>query len=208
MMITYSLLATMISRMQNQEAGAWQLASEVREGQFSKYLARPLSILAYFIAGGVGRWSFMLFINIVTLLVWGLAFSAWIVLPQNPLDLVWLALLLPLGALFMLLLNHAIALLSLKFVDILGFMFTKGTIVEVLSGALIPLTLLPAGLVSVLKFTPIYYVVYYPVSLFLGQHSEPPLLAAGVLAGWCLLFWLVSEGWFRYARKFYEGVGI
>lgn len=208
MMITYTLLATLISRMQNQEAGAWQLAGEVREGQFSKYLTRPLSILGYFMAAGAGRWAFMLLVNLMTFSLWGLAFSNWIVLPPNPLNLLWLLLLLPLGALFMLLLNHTIGLLSLKFVDILGFMFTKGTLVELLSGALIPLTLLPAGLVTLLKFTPVYYVVYYPVSLFLGQQSEPPLLAAAVLAGWCLVFWFASEAWFRYARKFYEGVGI
>jgi ABC-2 type transport system permease protein len=208
MMITYSLLATMISRMQNQEAGAWQLAEEVREGQFSKYLARPLSVHAYFLAAGFGRWAFMLVINLVTLLVWGLAFSQWVVLPRDPLILGWLALLLPLGALFMLLLNHTIGLLSLKFVDVLGFMFTKGTVVELLSGALIPLTLLPDGLVILLRYTPVYYVVYYPVSLFLGVQSEPPLLAAGILAAWCLLCWAAAEAWYRYARKFYEGVGV
>jgi ABC-2 type transport system permease protein len=208
MMITYSLLATMISRMQNQEAGAWQLAEEVREGQFSKYLARPLSVHAYFLAAGFGRWAFMLVVNLVTLLVWGLAFSQWVVLPRDPLILGWLALLLPLGALFMLLLNHTIGLLSLKFVDVLGFMFTKGTVVELLSGALIPLTLLPDGLVNLLRYTPVYYVVYYPVSLFLGVQSEPPLLAAGVLAVWCLVLWAAAEAWYRYARKFYEGVGV
>ena len=208
MMVTYSLLATMLNRMQNQEAGAWQLAEEVREGQFSKYLARPLSVHAYFLAAGIGRWAFMLVINLVTLLVWALAFSAWIVLPENPVDLLWLVLLLPLGALFMLLLNHAIGLLSLKFVDILGFMFTKATLLELLSGALIPLTLLPAGVVALLRYTPVYYVVYYPISLFLGQQSEPPLLAAGVLAAWCLVMWGICEAWYRYARKFYEGVGV
>ena len=208
MMVTYSLLATMLNRMQNQEAGAWQLAEEVREGQFSKYLARPLSVHAYFLAAGIGRWAFMLVINLVTLLVWALAFSAWIVLPENPVDLLWLVLLLPLGALFMLLLNHAIGLLSLKFVDILGFMFTKATLLELLSGALIPLTLLPAGVVALLRYTPVYYVVYYPISLFLGQQSEPPLLAAGVLAAWCLVMYVICETWYRYARKFYEGVGV
>ena len=162
----------------------------------------------YFLAAGVGRWAFMLVINLATLLVWGVIFSDWIVFPAGPLNLLWLALLLPLGALFMLLLNHTIGLLSLKFVDVLGFMFTKGTLVELLSGALIPLTLLPDGLVSLLRYTPVYYVVYYPISLFLGEQSEPPLLAAGVLAAWCLVMWVICEAWYRYARKFYEGVGV
>ena len=207
-MITYSLMATILSRTQNQEAGAWQLADEVRQGQFSKYLAHPVSVLAYFLAAGLGRWGYMLLINSVTLLVWLVAFSAWIVLPEQTGNLLWLVVLLPLGALFNLLLNHTIGLLSLKFTDILGFMFSKGTIVELISGALIPLTLLPEGLVAVLRFTPFYYIVYYPVSLILGRQTEPPLLAAGILLAWCAVFWLLSEAWFRHARRYYEGVGI
>ncbi len=47
MMITYVLAASLLSSLQNQDALAWQLANEVREGQFSKYLVMPASVSGY-----------------------------------------------------------------------------------------------------------------------------------------------------------------
>ncbi len=208
MMITYMLLASLLSRLQNQDALAWQLAAEVREGTFSKYLTRPMPVVSFFLGAGLGRWSYLALVNGGALLVWAGVFSRWLVLPAHLADLLWLLLLLPLSALCMLLFNHAIALLSLKYQDVTGMMMVKGSIIEFLSGALVPLSLLPAGLSGALKFTPFYYIVYYPASLFLGTQSEPPLLAALVLLFWVLVFYAAGQAWFVHARKYYEGVGI
>jgi len=207
-MITYSLAASILSRLQHQDALAWQLAEEVRNGQFSRYLTYPLSVTWYFICAGLGRWSYMLLVNGAALAGWGLVFSNWIALNPNPIDLAWLAVLLPLGALVMLLLNHAIALLSLKFVDVTGFMVGKGSVIELISGSLIPLSLLPAPLVAALRYTPFYYVIYYPANLLLGRVDEPPILAVAVLLAWSVVFFFIGQTWFRFARRQYEGVGI
>jgi ABC-2 type transport system permease protein len=207
MMITYSLVASLLANLQHHDGLAWQLANEVREGQFSKYLVAPVSVAGYFLGAGLGRWAFLLLFNLAALLVWLVAFSRWLVIGSGA-DLLWLLVLLPLGALCMLLLNHSLALLSLRFQDIGGMMILKGSVIDFLSGTLVPLSLLPVGLTAVLKLTPFYYVVYYPATLVLGRQTEPPALAAVVLVGWCLVLWLGSEIWFRRARRFYEGVGI
>jgi viologen exporter family transport system permease protein len=208
MMVTYSLIASLLSRLQHQDALAWQLSSEVREGAFSKYLVHPISVVGYFIGAGMGRWTYLALINVLALAAWAAAFSEWLVLPANGPLLLWLIALIPLGALCMMLLNHAIALLSLKYQDTTGMMIMKNTIIEFLSGALIPLSLLPAPLVNGLKFTPFYYVVYYPASLFLGQQTESPWLAGLVLLFWCGALYAIGQAWFVHARKYYEGVGI
>ncbi len=87
-------------------------------------------------------------------------------------------------------------------------MIFKGAVIEFLSGGMVPLNLLPAGIVNALKFTPFYHVLYYPASLFLGTQSEPPYFAALVLSFWCIVFYAAGQAWFTRARKFYEGVGI
>ena len=73
---------------------------------------------------------------------------------------------------------------------------------------MVPLNLLPPPLTYLLKFTPFYYIVYYPASLFLGTQSETPVFAVIVLSFWCLTFYIVGQAWFIHARKYYEGVGI
>jgi ABC-2 type transport system permease protein len=208
MMVTYYLIASMLSRLQYQDALAWQLATEVREGAFSKYLTRPMPVISFFLAAGLGRWSYLALVNGEALLLWAVIFSQWIVLPAHLPDLLWLLLLIPLGALCMLLFNHMIALLSLKYQDVGGLLVLKGGMIEFLSGALVPLNLLPAVLTGTLKFTPFYYIVFYPASLFLGTHSEPPFLAVLVVLIWCLAFFSAGQAWFGHARKYYEGVGI
>lgn len=208
MMVTYSLLATLLSRLQHQDTMAWQLANEVRDGQFSKYLIHPVSVIGYFISAGMGRWLYLLAINAMALAAWSLLFSNWLVLPAHLPDLLWLVVLLPLGALVMLLLNHAVALLSLKYVDVTGFLIGKGSIIEFLSGSLIPLSLLPAGLTAGLRFLPFYYVVYYPANLVLGKAEEPPALAALILLAWCAVFYAIGQAEYQRARRLYEGVGI
>ncbi len=208
MMVTYYLVASMLSRLQYQDALAWQLATEVREGAFSKYLTRPMPVVSFFISAGVGRWSYLALINGGTLLLWSGVFSQWVVLPAHLIDLLWLALLIPLGALCMLLFNHMIALLSLKYQDVSGLLIFKGGLIEFFSGALVPLNLLPAALVTGLKFTPFYSIVFYPASLVLGTQSEPPIFAVLVLIVWSLIFFAAGQAWFGHARKYYEGVGI
>jgi ABC-type uncharacterized transport system permease subunit len=101
-----------------------------------------------------------------------------------------------------------VASLSLKYLDVTGLMILKGTLIEFFSGALIPLQLLPVPITEILKATPFYYVVYYPASLFINQQTEPPWVAALVLAGWCVLLYGLNGVWFKRARRYYEGVGI
>jgi ABC-2 type transport system permease protein len=207
MMVTYSLLSSMIGRLQNQESLAWQLAEEVRAGVFSKYLVHPMPVIQYFLGAFFGQWSFMLVINGGAMLAWLAIFARWVALTPDRTWL-WAMLILPLGGLCMFLLNHAIGLLSLKFQDITGMMFTKGTLVEFLSGMLVPLDMLPPAIEAVMKFTPFYYIAYYPARLIMGTPPEPPLFAALILTIWCFIFYAIAQAWFAHARKFYEGVGI
>lgn len=207
MMITYALLSALFSRLQHQDGAAWQLASEVQQGVFSKYLTHPFSVNGYFLGVGLGRWTNLLLVNGAGMAVWSLAFSRWLAPLAWP-QVLWLVLLLPLGGLTMLLFNQSVALLSLKFQDVTGLMVLKGSLIEFFSGSLIPLQLLPAPVVAGLRFTPFYYVVFYPANLLLGKAAEPPWLALILLLGWCAALFLFCEAWFRVSRRFYEGVGI
>lgn len=207
MMVTYSLLSSMIGRLQNQDSLAWQLAEEVRAGQFSKHLVHPMRVIQYFLGAFLGRWSYMLLINGGAMLAWLIIFASWVTLRPDA-SWLWGALILPLGGLCMFLLDHAIGLLSLKYQDITGMMFTKGTLVEFLSGMLVPLDMLPPGIEAVMKYTPFYYIAYYPARLLMGSASETPLFAVLVLSAWCVIFYALGQAWFAHARKFYEGVGI
>ena len=207
MMVTYAIFSTQLAQLQHKEDHAWQLANEVLSGQFSKYLTHPFPITGHFFGVWLGTWSHQFILTLITIAIWAAVFWQYCVVSVT-LDLLWLLVLVPLGGIFMMLLNHMIALISLKFKGIGGFMMLKGSLIEFFSGALIPLILLPVSVVSILKFTPFYYVIFYPVNFLLGAESQPPWLAVLVLSIWCLIVFIAAQLWIKKAHQFYEGAGI
>lgn len=76
-----------------------------------------------------------------------------------------------LGLIFMAQLNCFLGILVLKFQDISLFLMIKYNIVALITGTMIPLTLLPAHFVSAMRIFPFYYVTYLPSMLLIGRNS-------------------------------------
>ena len=80
-----------------------------------------------------------------------------------------------------------------------GLSWTRTTLTEFFSGALIPLPLFPGWLRTFSYCTPFPLMLQTPVSLFLGE--TPPLPACFLLQiGWILLFFLLHERLYRRIR--------
>ena len=207
MMITYAIFSTQLAMLQHKDDHAWQLATEVREGAFSKYLTHPIAITQHFFGLWLGQWSYQLVLTLITIAVWSLAFTRYITIQLQP-DLLWLVLIIPLGGILMMIFNHTISLLALKLKETTGLLIFKNNLIELVSGALIPLQLLPDWLTNGLQYTPFYSVIYFPVSLILGENTQHPILAVLSLILWSGVFLMLSQIWLKRAHRFYEGVGI
>lgn len=207
MMVTYAIFSSQLAQLHHREDHAWQLAEEVLSGQFSKYLTHPFAITGHFYGVWLGIWLHQLVLIVITIAMWSLIFWNSISIELNT-ELLWMLLLLPLGGTVMMLFHHTIALMSLRFKDIGGFMMLKRSFVEFFSGAMIPLILMPDWLQGILKYTPFYYVIFYPVNLLLGQESQPPWIAILMLIFWCGVFYTAAQYWIKNAHQFYEGAGI
>mgnify|MGYP002789617015 CR=1 FL=1 len=53
--------------------------------------------------------------------------------------------------------------------DVTGLFYLENTFVSLCSGLLIPLNFFPNYLYTIIKFTPFYYVIFFPTQLFLGN---------------------------------------
>lgn len=70
----------------------------------------------------------------------------------------------------------------------------------ILSGALIPLSLMPWGIGRVLAFTPFASLASAPLQIYIGHGDALRLI--GVQALWCLLLWPIAASiWTRYREK-------
>ena len=91
--------------------------------------------------------------------------------------------------------------------DIAGPWFFIKNFMDFLTGAFIPLVLLPGVLQKAVSLTPFYYILYYPASLYLGQETEKTGTALAVILFWNGVFWGLRRLQYRRMLRFYEGVG-
>jgi ABC-2 type transport system permease protein len=73
-----------------------------------------------------------------------------------------------------------------------------------LSGAMLPLSILPAWILPVSNLLPFQYLGYIPSALASGTisiHHAPLYLSMSIV--WCLIFWMITKSiWFLGMRKY------
>ncbi|MDC7224127.1 MAG: ABC-2 family transporter protein [Spirochaetales bacterium] len=207
MMLTYYILITFFSRLARSESIIWETAEEVRKGTFTKYITRPINHFAYALSRSAAQGLFSFLSDTGAFLLWIVLFRNSFLPPAGVLATFQALLFALLGLLTTLQIHYHTALISFKTVDIAGPWFFVSNIMSFLSGALIPLALLPEGLRQIVSLTPFYYILYYPAALYLGQETGSVRSALIVVLAWNGIL-LVARKW-RYRRmiRFYEGVG-
>lgn len=208
MMMTYYIISSFFRRLDNTDSIVWQMSSEIREGQFTKYMVRPVNPMWYFTSSSLSKTAYVFGINILTTIVWGLLFHKYFLLPQNPWYVIAAFIINFLGLNFMIQLSYFTAVLSFKFIDVGGLNMIKNNIIEFLTGTLIPLALLPEIFQNVLKFFPFYYVYYHPTLLCMNMETGSIPMAFTVLVVWNIFMTAVNVITYNRLKMTYEGVGI
>ena len=210
MMASYYLIAIFIFQFNQSGLVASSLATEIRTGLFSKYLARPVDPLAWFLAASAGRSAFQAGAAIGAALASALlclALDASILAPLDPLGLLAAIPVVLLGMLALALVNFMTGILAFVFQDISSFQVGKDCVIEFLSGALIPVAMLPAQLRGILSATPFPALASLPADLMLGRGfgGYPGALAALVL--WDFILYLAARALYARLSPRYEEMG-
>jgi ABC-2 type transport system permease protein len=207
MMIGYYILIQFFRRLDRSDELVWQLSAEIREGQFTKYLVRPIQPLWFFIANSFAKTAFVFLLNVVTTVGYLLLFNNLLLLRVSLITYLNAAIISFLGLYFMALVNYFIAILSFKFLDIGAFNIFKLTILEFITGGLLPLALLPEWFQNGLRLLPFFYPYYFPTMLILNRESTRFVTALLVLVFWNLLMLGLILGTYQLLLRKYEGVG-
>jgi ABC-2 type transport system permease protein len=207
-MITYYIIASLFGRLDQSNGLNWQFSGEIKNGQFGKYLVRPLRPVLYFAACCYSKSLYVFSINLVAAVAWALIFAGRFSISANIMDICLSILIFLLGLNFMILFNYFLSILSFKFINIDSLNVLKGNFIEFVSGALIPLTVFPAVVTKVFSLLPFYYTVYYPTALFLDKNVENPVTAIAVMIFWNAAMIVAAGMYYGNAVKKFEGVGI
>lgn len=207
-MLSYYIFSSFLTQLDLSQGISEEIHNRIRGGTFSKYMVLPVRTEGYFLAMEAGVVLFYLVFDLIAAFVWVLVFGIRLQIAGELWVILCAVLMVVLGLLFMVQLNYYLGLLTLKFQGIGAFLMIKNNLVALITGSIVPLVLLPEGVVSVMRLLPFYYVTYLPSMLLVGRCREEAVTGLAVLAVWCLaLQAAIHVTWEKYSRR-YDGVGI
>lgn len=207
-MLSYYIISSFLSQLDQSSNVGWQIAREIRNGSFSKYIIRPIGVFRYFAAQTVGVTAFLSFFILIAAIIWFFIFHINFVISINYRIILAVLSLTFLGLLFMIQINYFIGILAFKFIDTGIFMMIKDNIVQFVTGALIPITLLPSEIIRVMTFFPFYYISYLPTMLILGRNGNEIIPGIIILLLWNIFLGIINSITYKSLKSLYDGVGI
>lgn len=205
--VTYYLLLSVVSVLTATWLGEF-VAQNIRQGELSPWLLRPMSFTAQYIANNVGEKLVKLPLLLPLVALAALAFRAGLDLPTGP--RAWLLFLasLPLAATVSFLLEFLVGSLAFWIQDVNGLVRAKAILGSFLAGRFIPLALFPPGFAGFLEAQPFRYTLSFPLEILTGRLSGGEL-AQGFAwqAAYCVGLWVCYRLVWRHGLPAYSATG-
>jgi ABC-2 type transport system permease protein len=207
-MIFYYLMVAIVDIFTAVNEDDWQIAADIREGNISQFLLKPVDYLWYRLCLFFsGRLTFVM-MAAVPLAVFVFCFRNYFVPPASGLALAAFPVSLVLTALLQFFLSYAMTMLAFWILEISTFIFILFAFEYLASGHLFPLDMLPPALQHVLAFTPFPSMLYAPISIYMGKLTGNGI-ALGLLTQlfWVLVMYALARFMWRRGIRHYSAFG-
>ncbi len=203
-MVSYYLIVTIVDSLSAVNEDDWQIANDIKDGNISQFLLKPIDYLTYrLFLFFTGRAIYTIVAAVpVGLFIWYL--SKYFVGPANATAMTVFCVSVVLTALLQFFISYTMALLAFWVLEVATFIFILYAFEYLAGGHMFPLDILPEGVQQVLQFTPFPYLLYFPVSVYLGR-IEGDAMWTGLLiqAGWVIGAFLMAKFvWSRGIKKY------
>ena len=207
-MLTYYVTGAFLSGADMSKKISSEICTRVISGTFSKYIIIPVNIQIYFMAQNFGKMIFYLLLNIISLFTWVFILQLSFSFTNNMYYFGIAAVMALLGLIFMTEFQFFIGILSFKFLEISMFRIIADNIVIFITGAVIPLSLLPEAVIAVMRIFPFYYIIYLPSMLVIGRNGNEAVSGLIILSVWVLVFFIINDLLYKMLRVLFEAAGI
>jgi ABC-2 type transport system permease protein len=190
-MKTYMLLSYVVGSI-TFSGVVFGVTSLVRTGAIATHLTRPIDFMYAQLTEAVGDAAIRGLISLViAILLSGLFFHAQ--LPASPLAAALFLISVVLSFLVRITFDFSISLFSCYTLNGRGLGWIQWGLVNVFSGAVIPLEFFPGWLKTLAALLPFQAMVSAPLKIYLGGHGLESLGAVGLQVVWVLVFWLACR---------------
>ena len=207
-MMFYYLLVAVVDVLTAVNEDDWQIAADIREGNISQFLLKPIDYLWYRLCLFVsGRIAFIA-VAAVPLTVFIFCFRQYILPPASLTALLVFPVSLILTALLQFFISYAMAMLAFWLLEISTFIFILFAFEYLASGHLFPLDILPPAIKHALYFTPFPYQLYFPISVYLGKSGGAEMWRGlGIQFLWVVAAYVFARWMWRRGVKKYSAFG-
>ena len=184
------------------------MQDQIREGTFSRYLLKPISVQKYLLWDNIGGKCFnTLFLLLPILGIISIIFSGHLISPGSLNFGLFLA---SLSSAFFIQFSLALLVTSGAFFIEQAFAINHlhWMLDAVAGGYMLPITFYPQFLQKLFGLLPFSYVYYVPASIYTGQFSAPlALQKIGFSVAWAVSLYFLSLIIWRIGIKKYSSVG-
>ena len=168
-MIFYYLLVAVVDVFTAVNEDGWQIAADIREGNISQFLVKPVDYLWYRLSLFLsGRIAFVA-MAAVPLAAFIFCYRHYVQAPASVSAMLIFPISLVLTALLQFFISYAMAMLAFWLLEISTFIFILFAFEYLASGHLFPLDVLPPALKQIIFCTPFPYQLYFPIQIYLGK---------------------------------------
>ncbi len=202
---TYYILQLMINSVIFSYV-SWDVIDNIKTGNFSNFLTKPLDYYLYWFTINIsGKMLEAVFI-IITAGAISYFVSDYISFPQDIRTLAYFLISIILGIILAFEMDFCIGMITFWLTQVRTFKYMLQTMILFFAGAMLPLDLFPSFLTRVSELLPFRFLVYFPISIYLGKIGDPfPSFA--ILLFWIILFLVISRILLLRGIKRYEAVG-
>lgn len=208
-MLLYYVVSTVIGLIVFDFA-QWNLQMLIHTGKLTTFMLRPMVHMRFALYQKIGHRLLSLWIEVIPIAVISILLLKVYPVTSNVL---WSAISIIFGFLISFYINYSIGILAFWFVKSNSLRSAISIISSLSAGVFFPLALLPDWLQNALFLLPFQYMIYVPVSVFLGEYklgsvslSIPQIV--GVQAVAVFAMYLVSKIMWHFGSKRYMGVGV
>jgi ABC-2 type transport system permease protein len=206
--VFYFVGVLLVDNLASPTEDEWRIAAEIREGQISSLLTKPLNHLAYRLTLFV---AYRLLYSLLTLPVLGAvlwflrADLSW---PTDATTWLFFGLSVCGSALIQFFIAYSLAMLAFWILEVSTLIFILYSFEYFLSGHVFPLDLLSPGIRGLVIWTPFPYELFFPVQILL-ERLDSKMLQHGFAIQWLWVCITAATARFLWTRgvKRYQAAG-
>ena len=206
-LIAYIFLSMIIGQLKSSWVTSHEMIMQIRQGFMNQYIVKPLSFFSYHLMNFIGT-NILYYVPYSLLIIFSpLIFKNIIFI--NPIQIPFFLLALIMSIYLSYSIYFFMVCFAFWFGEVRALLAAYNISMFVLAGQIIPLDFFPSGYNQVINFTPIPYLIKFPVDIAMAQKINIEHWIKFLLIGiiWCVVMRMLSSMLYNLGIKRYEAFG-